>query len=140
MMLVTRFLLSMAACAIAACAQVPAPADSAPAAAATAAAVSDLLDRPGERALMAGVAAYDDAQYAQAESQLKRALQVGLVAPRDRAAANKYLAFIYCSTRRETPCEAAFRAALAADPGFALSRGEAGHPMWGPVYRRIKAQ
>jgi hypothetical protein len=23
---------------------------------------------------------------------------------------------------------------------FALSRGEAGHPMWGPVYRRIKAQ
>ena len=33
-------------------------------------------------------------------------------------------------------CEAAFRAARAADPAFALSRAEAGHPMWGPVYQR----
>jgi hypothetical protein len=34
-------------------------------------------------------------------------------------------------------CEAAFRAARAADPGFVLSRSEAGHPLWGPVYRRV---
>ena len=26
---------------------------------------------------------------------------------------------------------------LAANPAFTLSRSEAGHPLWGPVYRRV---
>ncbi len=33
--------------------------------------------------------------------------------------------------------EASFRAAREADPAFVLSRSEAGHPAWGPVYRRM---
>lgn len=102
--------------------------------------VLDLLDRPAERALLAGLRAYDDGQYPEAETQLRRAIEGNLRAARDRSAARKQLAFIYCTTGRMAQCEAEFRAALRDDPSFALSRGEAGHPMWGPVYKRVKPQ
>jgi hypothetical protein len=98
----------------------------------------DVAERPAEHALLAGVVAYDSAQYPEAERQLGRALELGLASPKDRAAANKYLAFIYCTSARTTECETAFRVARIADPSFALSRAEAGHPMWGPVYRRVE--
>jgi Tfp pilus assembly protein PilF len=96
----------------------------------------DVIERPAERALLSGMRAYDDAQYPQAERALSAALGAGLASPRDRAGAHKLLAFIYCSSARINECEAAFRAARQADPSFALSRSEAGHPAWGPVYRR----
>jgi Tfp pilus assembly protein PilF len=98
----------------------------------------DLTDRPAEKALMAGLRAYDDAQYPQAEKQLQAALAAGLASPRDRAAAHKLLAFIFCTSNRAAECEAQFRAARKADPGFTLSRSEAGHPLWGPVYQRVQ--
>lgn len=96
----------------------------------------EVIDRPAEKALLAGMRAYDDGQYPQAEQQLRLALDTGLAAGRDRAAANKLLAFVYCTSQRLDACELAFRAARAADPGFSLGRGEANHPIWGPVYRR----
>jgi len=99
--------------------------------------VIELSSRPAERALLAGLRAYDDAQYPQAEEQLRLALKTGLASPHDQAAAQKYLAFIYCTTQRQSLCEAAFLAARQADPAFALSKGEAGHPLWGPVYKRV---
>lgn len=98
----------------------------------------DVAERPAERALLAGMRAYEDAQYAQAEKQLQAALQGNLVSPRDRAAAHKLLAFIFCTSNRMTDCEVQFRAARAADAGFALSKSEAGHPLWGPVYQRVQ--
>ncbi len=98
----------------------------------------EVAERPAEKALLAGLRAYDDAQYPQAERQLRQALQEGLAAPRDRAAAYKYLAFIYCSTDRVSTCEAAFRAAQRSDPAFALSKSEQGHPIWGPAYQRMR--
>jgi Tfp pilus assembly protein PilF len=98
----------------------------------------DVAERPAEKALLAGLRAYDDAQYPTAEKQLQTALQAGLVSPRDRAAAHKHLAFIFCTSNRAAECEAEFRAARAADPAFALSKSEAGHPLWGPVYRRVQ--
>jgi hypothetical protein len=73
-----------------------------------------------------------------AEKHLQAALQAGLASPRDRAAAHKHLAFIFCTSNRSADCEAAFRAARAADPAFALSKSEAGHPVWGPVYQRVQ--
>ena len=79
--------------------------------------------------------AYQSAQYAQAEAQLKLALKSGL-APADAAQAHKHLAFIYCTSRREALCASAFKAARAADAKFALSKAEAGHPMWSQVYRK----
>lgn len=96
----------------------------------------DVAERPAEKALLAGLRAYDDGQYAQSEQQLQLALQTGLTSPKDKAAANKHLAFILCTTQRVPACEQAFRAARQADPGFALTRAEAGHPVWGPVYKR----
>lgn len=98
----------------------------------------EVAERPAEKALLAGLRAYDDAQYPQAEKHLQAALQAGLASPRDRAAAHKHLAFIYCTSNRGANCEAAFRAARAADPAFALSKSEAGHPVWGPVYQRVQ--
>ena len=55
---------------------------------------------------------------------------------RDKAAAHKHLAFIYCTSKRADKCEVEFRAARLADPGFTLNKSEAGHPAWGPVYQR----
>jgi len=117
-----------------------ASAASAPAPASAGPSLLDLLDRPAERALLAGLRAYDDGQYPESETQLRRAIEGNLRAVRDRSAARKMLAFIYCTTGRAALCEAEFRAALKEDPSFALSRGEAGHPMWGPVYKRVKPQ
>lgn len=101
--------------------------------------LAELMERPAERALVEGIRAYDDGRYAQAEIALRRALDDGLQSGRDRATAYKLLAFVTCTSERPTDCEEAFRAARSADPGFALSRTEAGHPMWGPVYRRVAA-
>ncbi len=98
----------------------------------------DVAERPAEKALLAGMRAYDDAQYPAAEKSLLAAIQAGLVSPRDRAAAHKLLAFIYCTSNRSADCEAQFRSARAADPAFALSKSEAGHPLWGPVYQRVQ--
>jgi Tfp pilus assembly protein PilF len=97
----------------------------------------DVISRPAEKALQAGLRAYDDAQYADAEKQLNNALKTGLVSPRDQAEAHKVLAFIYCTSRRPIECEAEFRAAKASDPAFALSKSEQGHPLWGPVYKKL---
>jgi Tfp pilus assembly protein PilF len=102
--------------------------------------LSEVIERPAERALLAGWRAYDDAQYATAERELSAALSQRLRSGKDRAAAHKLLAFVYCTSRRLEPCEQAFRAARAADPAFALNRAEAGHPLWGPVYVRAVAR
>jgi Tfp pilus assembly protein PilF len=99
--------------------------------------LSEVVARPGERALLAGWRAYDDAQYADAERELKAALAAGLQSTKDRAAAHKLLAFVYCTSARTAECEKSFRAARAADPAFVLTRAEAGHPLWGPVYRKV---
>ena len=97
----------------------------------------DVAERPAEKALLAGMRAYDDAQYPQAEQLLGQALRGGLASRRDQAVAHKHLAFIYCTSDRVKACEDEFRAAREADPAFALSKSEAGHPRWGPVYQRV---
>jgi Tfp pilus assembly protein PilF len=126
-----RLLLSAGiAAGVAACAAPPAPPK-------PAAGLADLMERPAERALFEGIRAYDDGSYAMAEEALRRALDAGLRSARDQATAHKLLAFITCTSERAAECEAAFRAARSADPAFALSRAEAGHPIWGPVYRRV---
>lgn len=89
-----------------------------------------------DAALADGLKSYQAGQYRQAESQLKTALQAGLKAPADVANANKHLAFIYCTSKRDALCGAAFKAAKAADPSFALTRAEAGHPMWAKTYKK----
>ena len=125
------FVLVAAVALVAGCATPPPPAPPPPAG------LTDLMQRPAERALFDGLRAYDDGRYPQAEARLRRALAGGLASPHDQATAHKLLAFITCTSERVPDCEAEFRAARAADPGFALTKSEAGHPIWGPVYRRV---
>ncbi len=99
--------------------------------------LAELMERPAERALLDGIRAYDEGQYPRSEAALRQALAAGLTSPRDRASAHKLLAFITCTSERMADCESHFRAARLADPAFALSRSEAGHPLWGPVYRKV---
>lgn len=123
-----RLAVALACLGLTACAQAPLPPP----------ALVDLLARPAERTLLTALRAYEDALYVEAERQLIQALNLGLAAARDRAAAHKHLAFIYCTSNRLVECEAEFRAARLADPAFTLSKSEAGHPSWGQVYKRVR--
>ena len=100
--------------------------------------LTDLTERPAERALMGAMRAYDDADYPAVERQANEAMKLGLRSPRDVATAHKLRAFVYCTSNRLAACEAEFRAARVADPAFALTHAEAGHPVWGPVYLRSR--
>ena len=91
-----------------------------------------------ERALLGAMRAYDDADYPAVERQADEALRLGLQSPRDLAIAHKLRAFVYCTSNRLTACDAEFRAARKADPAFALTKAEAGHPVWGPVYQKSR--
>ena len=98
--------------------------------------LSDLSARPAEKALLAGIRSYEEAQYAEAERSLSASLAAGFTVPKDAALAHKYLAFIYCTSARLEECKRAFTAARAVDPSFVLSKKEVGHPQWGPVYKQ----
>lgn len=100
--------------------------------------LADVMQRPAEGSLLSGMRAYDDANYALAETLLRSALSTGLVSGKDQATAHKLLAFLLCSSDRLDDCEAEFRAARRADAAFALGKSEVGHPLWGPVYRRLQ--
>ncbi len=100
--------------------------------------LTDLTERPAERALMGAMRAYDDADYPAVERQANEAMKLGLRSNRDIATAHKLRAFVYCTSNRLAACEAEFRAARTADPAFVLSHAEAGHPVWGPVYLKSR--
>ncbi len=87
-----------------------------------------------------GVKSYEDGDYRSADRQLRSALSLGLPAFQDQAIAHKYLAFIACAAGRQAPCRDEFRRALEADGNFNLTAAEAGHPVWGPVFRSVKAE
>jgi len=94
----------------------------------------------GEKDLSEGIRQYEDGQYRAAQRHLQAALDAGLSARADRIKAHKYLAFSYCVTERERQCREEFRNILDLDPRFELSPAEAGHPLWGPVFRSAKAE
>ena len=92
----------------------------------------------GDAALAAGIKQYEEGKYADASKQLQAAIQQGLSSS-DEVKAHKYLAFINCVSDRLASCREEFRKALRIDPGMELSAAEAGHPIWGPVFRAVKA-
>ncbi len=92
-----------------------------------------------EQELQRGIQSYEEAAYKLAARQFQSALDLGLEAKSDQAKAHKYLAFIWCISGRERACRDEFHKALAADPSFELEVAEAGHPIWGPVFRNAKA-
>jgi Tfp pilus assembly protein PilF len=97
-----------------------------------------LAVRKAEKDLSAGIRAYEDGDYPNSARLLQSALSAGLILNRDKVSAHKYLAFMNCAQGRERACREDFRKALAIDPKFELSPAEAGHPMWGPVFRSLK--
>lgn len=92
----------------------------------------------GTSALSAGLKQYEDGDYEQSAKSLQEAIDLGLP-ERQRAAAHKHLAFMHCSESRERQCRDEFRKALAVDPALELAPAEAGHPVWGPIFRALKA-
>ncbi|HEX4927472.1 MAG TPA: TssQ family T6SS-associated lipoprotein [Burkholderiales bacterium] len=93
---------------------------------------------PGQRALTIGVWMYEDGDYARSETYLMNALSQE-ISDADRIKAHKYLAFILCADNRQIACRAEFREALAINPKFELDVSEEGHPLWGPVFRSLRA-
>lgn len=99
--------------------------------------ISRIFERKGEPQLRAGIKSYDDGRLPQAQGNFQNALAAGLNTS-DQVTAHKYLAFIHCASGRDRQCRAHFRSALELDPAFELQPAEAGHPMWGPVFRSVK--
>lgn len=92
----------------------------------------------GPGALSAGLRQYEDGDYAESAKNLQGAIDLG-IADKERANAHKHLAFIHCSSNRVGQCRDEFRKALAIDPALDLAPAEAGHPVWGPIFRSLKA-
>jgi len=80
---------------------------------------------------------YDTGAYPESMKNFQAAIREGLD-DKERASAHKHLAFIHCASNRERQCREEFRRALAADPALELDAAEAGHPVWGPVFRSVK--
>ena len=93
-----------------------------------------------EKLLVDALNFYEEGQFKKAADNFNAALAEGLPFKKDRVAAHKYLAFIDCAGGREAPCREQFAAALALDPGLELTPAEAGHPLWGPVFKSVKAR
>ena len=92
----------------------------------------------GASAFSAGLKLYEDGEYAESAKNLQGAIDLGLP-DKQRADAHKHLAFIHCSSNRERACRDEFRKALTVDPKLELAPAEAGHPVWGPIFRSLKA-
>ena len=93
----------------------------------------------GSSYLEEGVRNYEEGNYRTSARRLQYALEEGLGRP-DRVKAHKYLAFIACVSGQQLTCREEFSIALELDPSFELEAAEAGHPIWGPVYKSVKAK
>jgi Tfp pilus assembly protein PilF len=93
----------------------------------------------GNNYLEDGVQNYEEGNYRVAKRRLQFALEEGLSRP-DRVKAHKYLAFIACVSNQQLSCREEFAIALELDPTFELSAAEAGHPIWGPMFKSVKAR
>ena len=93
----------------------------------------------GNSYLEEGVQNYEEGNYRIAKRRLQFALEEGLSRP-DRVKAHKYLAFIACVSSQPLTCREEFTIALELDPKFELAPAEAGHPIWGPMFKSVKAK
>lgn len=81
---------------------------------------------------------YDAGDYSESAKNFHGAIKAGL-SDKQLANAYKHLAFIHCAANRQKQCRDEFRKALAADPTLELEPAEAGHPVWGPIFKSLKA-
>lgn len=91
-----------------------------------------------EKKLSYGVLTYEEGNYQASIMALQGVLNTGISSKAEKVKAYKYLAFIQCVSGREAMCRDYFKKALELDPIFNLDIAEAGHPIWGPVFRSVK--
>lgn len=132
-----RGLLAVGLLALAACAPVPTAPDKTPAVPTVTEA--QLKERAAQN-LALGQRQYDAGSYDDALKSLNESLAHGVLSREDQSTARKLLAFIHCVSNREEACRGEFRKALEINSKFDLSAAEAGHPIWGPIYRNVRAQ
>lgn len=92
----------------------------------------------GERALAAGIGAYDRGDFGGAIKLLAPLTSDGSLDPGQQLRALKTLAFSQCSTGAVTACRQTFERAFRADGSFDLAAAERGHPIWGPQFERAR--
>ena len=97
-------------------------------------------ENPAEQKLSSGVKSYEEGDYKYSLGALQGALDMGLSSKDSQVTAYKYMAFIHCVSGREKQCRDSFKKAFEIDPNFDLKAAEAGHPVWGPVFRSMKAK
>lgn len=102
--------------------------------------IDKLSLRKAEQELSHGIKNYEEGNYKTASRSLQNALDAGLAFESDSVQAHKYLAFIHCLSNREKQCRDEFRRAFELDSKFDLAPAEAGHPIWGPIFRSVKAE
>lgn len=95
--------------------------------------------RIAEQELGWGIRKYEEGEHKIAAKNFQNALSSGL-SPTDQVTAHKYLAFIYCGSGEKLACRGEFKEILKLNPRFNLTPAEAGHPIWGPVFREVKAE
>jgi hypothetical protein len=118
----------------------PAPAYVAPAPAPAPVAAAPVVsgNSAGAPALNEGVAAFQKGEYRRAETKLAESQKLGLKYVDEIVRAHKTQAFLYCVTKRAALCEKSFQSAFEVDSSFDLTRAERGHPVWGPVFAKVK--
>ena len=94
--------------------------------------------KKGEQELNLGIHNYEEGNYKNAAVNFQNALDGGLASSGDQLVAHKYLAFIYCVSGEKLACRGEFKQVLKLNPKFNLTPAEAGHPIWGPVFRAVK--
>jgi hypothetical protein len=92
-----------------------------------------------EQLFAEGREAYDKGDYKSAIRKLTAASEGAVAASALQRDSYKLLAFSYCVTNQKAPCRVKFNSLLKIAPSFQLSRAEAGHPLWGPVFREAQA-
>lgn len=100
----------------------------------------DKTSRKAEQTLNAGIQQYEDGDLPAAQKSIQDAVSLGLSYDADKVNAHKHLAFIYCASNQEKLCREEFRRTFDLDPGFKLQANEIGHPLWGPVYKSVRAE
>jgi hypothetical protein len=93
-----------------------------------------------EQMLAEGAELYDKGDFKGAIRKLVTVRDSTDVAPTIKQNTLRLLAFSYCVTSQRALCKNQFSTLLSIAPDFELSRGEAGHPLWGPVFKEAKIE
>lgn len=99
----------------------------------------DTLRQRARDQYASGLKLYETGDYDNALRSLNAALDHGLLGKAEQGNARKHLAFMHCLAARDAACREEFRKAFEIDSAFTLTPAEDGHPIWGPVYRDVRA-